>query len=115
MKDPEMNTQHPTTQTMTVSDVKKSLSSLVNAVYRKETRIIVEKAGIPAAAIISAAELQRFLQYEQAREERFKVIDRVREAFKDVPPEEIERETDRIIARNRAAARASAEDLVSTR
>ena len=34
----------------------------------------------------------------QRREERFRVIDRVREAFKDVPSEEIEREVDRALA-----------------
>jgi hypothetical protein len=45
---------------------------------------------------------------EQEREERFKVIDRAREAFQDVPDEEIEREVDRIIARLRAEARKDA-------
>jgi prevent-host-death family protein len=109
-----MREQEPMTQTMKISDVKNALSSLVNRVYRKETRILVEKSGIPVAAIISADDLKRFAQLEREREERFAVIDRVREAFKDVPPEEIEAETDRIIARNRAAIRAAAEDVATT-
>jgi prevent-host-death family protein len=104
----------PMTQTMKISVVKKNLSSVVNEVYRKETRVLVEKSGIPVAAIISAEDLRRFSQLEREREERFAVIDRVREAFADVSPEEIEAETDRIIARNRAAARAAAEDLAAT-
>jgi hypothetical protein len=65
--------------------------------------VLVEKSGIPVAAIISAEDLKRFAQLEQEREQRFAVIDRVREAFSDVPAEEIETETDRIIAVNRAA------------
>ena len=99
-----MREQQPMTHTMKISDVKNTLSKLVNAVYRKETRVLVEKSGIPVAAIIAADDLERFVRLEREREERFAVIDRVRDAFKDVPAEEIEAETDRIIARNRAAA-----------
>jgi prevent-host-death family protein len=103
-----MREHQPMTQTMKISDVKNTLSSLVNKVYRKETRVLVEKSGIPVAAIISADDLQRFAQLEREQEERFAVIDRVREAFKDIPAEEIEAETDRIIARNRAAVEEAA-------
>jgi prevent-host-death family protein len=98
-----MREQEPMTQTMKISDVKNTLSSLVNKVYRKQTRVLVEKSGIPVAAIISADDLQRLAQLEREQQERFAVIDRMRETFKDVPAEEIEAETDRIIARNRAA------------
>ena len=99
-----MREQEPMTQTMKISDVKNQLSSVVNKVYRNETRVLVEKSGIPVAAIISADDLKRFAQLEREREQRFAVIDRAREAFAGVPFEEIEAETDRIIARNRAAA-----------
>jgi prevent-host-death family protein len=100
MREPE-----PMTQTMKISEVKNTLSSLVNKVYRKETRVLVEKSGIPVAAIISVDDLKRFAQLEQEREERFAVIDRMREAFKDVPPEEIEREADRSVAAARERLR----------
>jgi prevent-host-death family protein len=103
-----MREQEPMTQTMKISDVKNTLSSLVNKVYRKQTRVLVEKSGIPVAAIISADDLQRLFQLEREQEERFAVIDRMRETFKDVPAEEIEAETDRIIARNRAAVKEAA-------
>lgn len=109
-----MRVQRPTTQTMKISEVKNQLSSLVNAVYRNETRVLVEKSGIPVAGLVSPADLERLDQLEKDREELFVLISRMREAFKDVPPEEIERETDRIIARNRAADRAAAEKLAAT-
>jgi prevent-host-death family protein len=110
-----MREQEPMTQTMKISEVKNTLSSLVNQVYRKETRVLVEKSGIPVAAIISADDLKRFAQLEREQEQRFAVIDRVREAFKDVPAEEIEAETDRIIARNREAHRAAVNEVATVR
>lgn len=96
--------KQPPTQTMKISDVKNHLSSLVNDVYRNETRILIEKAGIPVAAIISARDLRRFSNLEQERAERFKVIEELREAFKDIAPEEIEHEADRAVAELRGKA-----------
>ncbi len=109
-----MNGKPPPTQTMKISDVKDHFSSLVNKVYRNETRVLVVKAGIPVAGLVSPADLERLDKLEKDREELFVQISRMREAFKDVPPEEIERETDRIIARNRAADRAAADKLAAT-
>ena len=43
-----MTDQRPTTETMRISDVRGQLNKLVNRVYRKETRVVVEKSGIPA-------------------------------------------------------------------
>ena len=44
-------------------------------------------------------------QRELEREERFAVIDRMREAFADVSPEEIEREAERSVAEARARSK----------
>jgi prevent-host-death family protein len=90
---------------MKISDVKNTLSRLVNQVYGGQTRVLVEKSGIPVAAIISASDLARFAQLEREREERFAVIDRMREAFRGVPAEEIEREAQRSVAATRAGER----------
>ena len=92
-----MRQQEPLTQIMKITDVKNALSSVVNRVYRKETRVLVEKSGIPVAAIISVDDLNRFAELERDRDERFAVIDRMRDAFKDVPPEEIELEAHRSV------------------
>jgi prevent-host-death family protein len=93
------------TRTMKVSEVKNQLSRLINAISSGEMRVLVEKNGIPVAAVVSAEDLQRLIQWEREREERFAVIDRMREAFKDVPPEEIEREADRSVAAARQRLR----------
>jgi prevent-host-death family protein len=105
MKGGAMREPTPMTQTMKISDVKNTLSSLVHQVYRQQTRVLVEKSGIPVAAIISADDLARFAQLEREREERFAVIDRMREAFQDVLPEEIAREAERSVAAARERRR----------
>ena len=99
---------------MKISQVKNAFSSVVNGVHRDGTRVVVEKNGVPIAAIVSFGDLRKLVHYERVNREQgdadpFAVIDRMREAFKDVPDEEIERETDRIIARIRAEDRAARE------
>ena len=102
-----MREQDPLTQTMKISDVKNTLSSLVNKVYRKETRVLVEKAGIPVAALVSAEDLNRLEQLDHAWDERTKAIERFSQAFADVPTEEAE--VTRIIAERRQRRASEAE------
>jgi prevent-host-death family protein len=104
--------QQPTTQTMKISQVKQQLNSLVNQVYRRELRIVVEKSGIPVAAIVSPQDLQRLERLDRERAERFKILEEFGEAFKDVPPEELEREISRALAEVRAERRAEREQVV---
>lgn len=92
-----MREREPETQTMKISEVKAKLSSLVNEVYRKERRILVEKAGIPVAAVISVNDLERLNQFEREWRERFAVFEEMREAFKDIPPDQIERDVAAIV------------------
>jgi prevent-host-death family protein len=77
---------------MKASEAREQFSQLLNQVFRGNTRVLVEKSGIPVAGIISAQDLERFNQLERQREERFKVLDETRAAFKDVPDEELEQE-----------------------
>ena len=104
-----MGEQVPMTQTMKISDVKNQLSSLVNEVYRKETRVLVEKSGIPVAALVSAEDLRRLNQLDLAWNERTKAIERFSQAFADVPTEDVEAEVARIIAERRQRRAAEVE------
>jgi prevent-host-death family protein len=104
-----MREQEPMTQTMKISDVKNTLSSLANKVYSKETRILVEKAGIPVAALVSVDDLRRLDQLDRAWNERTDAIERFSQAFADVPVEELEAEVARIIAEGRQRRVAEAE------
>jgi prevent-host-death family protein len=82
-----------TTQVMKISEVKNQLSSLVDAVYRRERRVLVEKAGIPVAALVSVDDLRRLGQLDRAWNERTEAIERFSEAFADIPTMEAERQT----------------------
>ena len=94
------------TQVMKASEVRAQWSQLLNKVFRSKTRVVVEKSGIPVAAVISAEDLQRFTQMEEQRGKRFKALDKMRDAFKNVAPEEIDREVKRAISQVRAENRA---------
>jgi prevent-host-death family protein len=94
--------QKSTTQTMKISDVKNQLSSLVNEVYRKEKRILIEKAGIPVAALVSADDLARLEERDRRWEEGTRAMERMSLAFADVPVDELEARISEIIAEDRA-------------
>jgi prevent-host-death family protein len=87
--------REPTTQTLNVTDARQQFSQVLNQVFRRETRVVVEKNGIPVAAIISAEDLRlldRLEARERERAERFATLDEVREALRDAPDDELERE-----------------------
>jgi prevent-host-death family protein len=100
MQEPE-----PMTKTMKASVARQQFSQLLNDVFRKESRVLVEKSGIPVAAIISASDFTRLGRLEAERNKDFAILDELREAFKDVPAEEIEREVARALSQVRAENR----------
>jgi prevent-host-death family protein len=92
-------------KTIKASEARQQFSQLLNEAFRKETRVLVEKSGIPVAAIISASDLKRLARLEAERNKDFAILDEMREAFKDVPPEEISREVSRALSQVRAENR----------
>jgi prevent-host-death family protein len=101
-----MREQEPVTETMKASEVRQSWAQLLNRVFRGEARVVVERGGIPIAAIISARDLERFRRLEEQRERDLRVLDDSQAAFKGVPPEEIELQVAKAIAEVRADSRA---------
>ncbi len=81
----------PMTQTVAASEARQQWSQLLNKVFRKETRVIVEKSGVPVAALVSAEDLAHLTQFEQERAERFRALDESWKAFGGVPVAEVER------------------------
>ena len=103
-----MREHEPMTQTVNVSQARQEFSQLLNKVFRRETRVIVQKSGIPVAAIVSADDLQALQRFEEQRMKAFTVIDKMRAAFADVSDEELEREVDKTVAQVRAEHAAQA-------
>lgn len=100
--------EYPMTQTMKASEARRQFSQLLNQVARKETRVVVEKSGVPVAAIVSADDLATLQRFEADRNQRFAALDRIGEAFKDVPAEELEAEVSKALAAVRAENRTQA-------
>ena len=93
------------TKTIKASAARQQFSKVLNEVFRTEARVVVEKSGIPVAAIISAKDLALLSQLEQERAAHFKILDEIGNAFQDVPAEEIEREVKRAITQVRLEKR----------
>jgi prevent-host-death family protein len=82
---------------MQLTDGLSELAHLIDAVARGETRVLVERAGAPAVAVISARDLVWLEQAERRWDEGTKALERFSAAFADVPTEEAEAEVARII------------------
>ena len=102
--------REPMIQTVKASEAKQKWSQLLNAVFRREARVIVEKTGVPVAALIAADDLERLAQYEKAEAERFAALRRIGEAFKDVPVEELEEEVEQALSLARQRRRGGARE-----
>ena len=98
-----MREREPVTETMKASEARGQWSEVLDRVYRKESRVLVEKNGIPVAAIVSAGDLEQLRRIEEAER---KLLERMRAAFADVPEEQLERDVADVIERVRAAERA---------
>lgn len=101
-----MGEKKPTTETTTSAAAIRDFGGIIDRVSRGDVRVRIEDDGIPVAAIISVAELERLQEHERRRAERFKIVDEMRAAFAGVPAEEIEREAAKAIAEVRAERRA---------
>jgi prevent-host-death family protein len=95
-------------QTLAIAELKQRLAELVHDVARHDVRIVVED-GEPVAALIPIADLQRLLRLDEIDQEAREVLEAMRTPFDDVPAEEIERQTERIMAEIREEDRAARE------
>lgn len=95
----------PLTQTLTAAIVHQQWSELVNQVARQETRVLVEKSGVPVVALVSAEDLRRLQQLDEQRQRDFALLEDLSTVFADVAPDEIEREVNTAVAEVRAEQR----------
>ncbi len=103
-----MRDREPTTRTVAISDLGSNLTDLVDEVSRQESRVIVEHAGTPVAALVSAEDLRRLDRFDRAWEERTKALESFGAAFANEPTAEIEERVGRIVAQFRAPEAATA-------
>ena len=78
-----------TTKTIPAVEARVHLGELMKRSFKKGERFIVEKSGIPMIAILNANE---YIQIIQEREERFKILNRIKAKLPDIPAEEAEKD-----------------------
>jgi prevent-host-death family protein len=79
-------------ETMNVSESRRQYSDILNRVYRDQEQIIIEKNGIPVAAIVPMSTVRDAEITEQNRAAALEALHMVREAFADIPEDELEHE-----------------------
>ena len=80
-----------------------------------ETRVLVEKAGIPVAALVSPEDLKQLTRLDAQRAERRRVVAAMREPFRGVSPEEIAQETDKAVSEVQEEMRTERETAAARR
>ncbi len=93
-----MREREPVAHTMKAPEARQQWSQLLNKVFRREMRVLVEKSGIPVAAIVSADDLDRLSLWEAGQRERWQVIDDIRSRNRDKSLEEVERDVAAAVA-----------------
>jgi hypothetical protein len=96
------------TESLKFTEARSGLSAILDRVFQRKARVRLYKGSIPVAAIVSIDDLERLEQYDREREESFRMMSKIGEGFRDVTPEEFERQLELA----RAQIRASSPDRV---
>lgn len=105
MADREQITGLPEKIAKPATEVRRAWSDSVNEAASGEQQIVIEKNGTPVAALISAADLERYRRLDAQRRERFRALYESWDATRDIPEEELEAEIEKAIAVIRAERR----------
>lgn len=87
-----------TTETMSVSESRKQYSEILNRVYRDEEQVVIEKNGIPVAAIVPISVVRDAEMTAERRAQALASLRQVQQAFAGIPEDELERELDKALA-----------------
>jgi len=96
------------TKQIDAADVPKRWKEFIALMADGDTRIVVEQDGTPIGAIVPKSDLQSLKLSDIQRQQLLESLERMGEAFEDVPTEELEREVAKALAEVRAENRARA-------
>ena len=85
-------------KTIPAVEARVHLGKIMKEAFKKGKHFIVEKSGIPMVAILSADEYTKLIQ---EREERFKILDRIKAKIPDIPSKELEEDVNQTIRKVR--------------
>ena len=87
---------------MAVAEARQRFSRILDDVRESDEPVIIEKSGVPVAALVPLTVLDRDRRWAAERAERMALLERMRRPFRDVPTEEIETQVRKAIASVRA-------------
>ncbi len=91
------------TESLKFTEARPQLSSLLDRVFQRKTRIRLYKGSTPVAAIVSIEDLERLDMLDRERDASFaRMSALIGDAFKDVSEDELEMRVDEAIAQVRA-------------
>lgn len=93
------------TRRVAAATARQTFSQLLTDVRREETPVIIEKGGVPVAAVVPLSMLERDRRRDEQRAERIALLQRLRQPFENVPLGELEREAADAVAAARTARR----------
>ena len=99
----------PETETLEITEVTSHFVRLVHDVAQKQSRVLVEEAGAPVAALVSLEDYRQLMRLDAQRADALRVVSESQELFSDVPPDELEREISQAAAEVRAEMKAERE------
>ncbi len=96
------------TTTITAMDLRREPGKWLDMVDYRNQSFVIQRAGRPKAAMIPFREYEQVRRVRKEARERFwAMTQELRAAFKDVDPQEVERETTKAIAEVRAKKKIS--------
>jgi prevent-host-death family protein len=95
--------------TVNFTEARSHLSDLVNRVAREETRVVIEKHGIPVGVLVSPRDLRDLERMAERRSQQIEALRRIGAAFADVSDEELDREVSKALAEVREEMRSERE------
>ena len=87
---------------MAVAEARRRFSRILDDVRESDEPVIIEKSGVPVAALVPLTVLDRDRRWAAERAERMALLERMRRPFRDVPTEEIDTQVRKAIASVRA-------------
>lgn len=97
---------NPKERTVDLTAVGEPLAELVEQATEAGQRVVVERDGLPIAAIVTPLDLEWLKRHDAERAEAIAVLEEFAAAFADVDPDELQREVDKAVAEARAELRA---------
>ena len=93
------------TRRIAAATARRTFSQLLSDVRREEAPVIIEKGGVPVAAVVPLSMLERDRRWDEERAERVALLQRLRQPFEGIPSSRLEREAADGVTAARAARR----------